>query len=136
MRPGGLGGFGRRRYNPGLLSRISCGQGSPRVIRLAAGASLSSVLNSIQRESSNPVNFQMTQTSRSWWRTPFNLFAILSGAVALYLLATVPLRWDQQAIFGAICLALAVIINRYSKSSTATLALAILSAFSTVRYAY
>ena len=73
---------------------------------------------------------------RAWWHFPAKFLILLFGSLALGLLATVPLAWDQQAIFGLACIALAVVVSKVSRSSTATIALAILAAFSTTRYAY
>jgi cellulose synthase (UDP-forming) len=83
------------------------------------------------------VNPKMTIVPhQAWWHFPARILAFLFGSVALGLLATVPLRWDQQAVFGLACIVLAVLVSKCSRSSTATIAFAILAAFSTTRYAY
>lgn len=69
-------------------------------------------------------------------QTPLLLAILALTAVAFWLLASVPLRWDQQAILGAICIVLAMGIKRFWKTSASTLVLSLLSAFSTFRYAY
>jgi cellulose synthase (UDP-forming) len=71
-----------------------------------------------------------------WWRAPLLLFILAMTAVAFWLLASVPLRWDQQAVLGGCCLALAIAIKRLWRSNISTLILSLLSAFSTIRYAY
>jgi cellulose synthase (UDP-forming) len=61
---------------------------------------------------------------------------VVIGLAALGLLASVPLPWDRQAVFGVACIVLAMIVAKSSKSSTTTIALTILSGFSTFRYGY
>jgi cellulose synthase (UDP-forming) len=60
----------------------------------------------------------------------------LAACTSLYLLATVPLEWKQQAVFGLGLFFLAVIIGKVSSSKFVTLFISVLSLFSTVRYAH
>ncbi len=81
--------------------------------------------------------FNDTQTlQRAWWQTPLLSLVLLIGAGMFWLLATVPLRWDQQAVLGAACLVLAVAIKKLWRSNVGTLVLSAISVFSTLRYAY
>ncbi|MEZ5396689.1 MAG: UDP-forming cellulose synthase catalytic subunit [Bryobacterales bacterium] len=52
----------------------------------------------------------------------------------LGVLATFPMAWEDQAIVGGALFALAWLVHRLSKSRTATLALVVISMFTTVRY--
>jgi cellulose synthase (UDP-forming) len=75
-------------------------------------------------------------TRQPWWRAPLLVSLLAIAAVAFWLLASVPLRWDQQAMFGGACLVIAVALNRLWKSSVSTLVISLLAAFSTFRYAW
>jgi cellulose synthase (UDP-forming) len=83
------------------------------------------------------VSYNNNQTfGRAWWRAPLLTGTFLFSAVIFWLLATVPLRWEEQAALGASCLVLAIFIGRFWPSKTTTLILSILSVFSTFRYGY
>jgi cellulose synthase (UDP-forming) len=62
--------------------------------------------------------------------------AVLIAICVLGCLLILPLPWQQQAILGAVTVALAVVVNSLSKSHAVTLALVVVSVFSTLRYAY
>lgn len=64
------------------------------------------------------------------------ILLVICSALALWLLATVPLKWDEQAVLGGLLLAIGIVVSKFSPSHGVTLALCVLSAFSTVRYAY
>jgi cellulose synthase (UDP-forming) len=83
------------------------------------------------------VSYNDDQTLRhAWWRTALLSGSFLFSAIIFWLLATVPLRWEEQAVLGASCLVLAILIGRFWPSKTTTLILSILSIFSTFRYGY
>ncbi len=60
----------------------------------------------------------------------------LTACAALYLLATVPLEWKQQACLGVTLFCLAAILSKVSTSQVVTIFISVLSMFSTVRYAH
>src|SRR5262245_36963151 len=62
--------------------------------------------------------------------------AIAFAIVGLGFLLTIPLGWNEQAIFGAALVALALVLNGLSRSSTVTLGLMAISLFATFRYAF
>jgi cellulose synthase (UDP-forming) len=57
------------------------------------------------------------------------------GASVLLILATVPLDWRDQAIFGACMVFAAIVVDRTAKRQFGTLSLVLLSIFCTIRYA-
>ena len=63
------------------------------------------------------------------------LFLIAAGVILCFL-AILPLNWMQQAVLGLLSLVVALVIARGSDSYLVTLALMILSMFSTLRYGY
>jgi cellulose synthase catalytic subunit (UDP-forming) len=63
------------------------------------------------------------------------LFLILSGVIFCFL-AILPLNWAQQALLGGVSLVLALVMARATDSYLVTLALMMLSMFSTMRYGY
>lgn len=60
----------------------------------------------------------------------------LVASIALCPLLVLPLPWKEQAIFGAVVIAIAAILNRISRSLTITMLLMSFSVFSTLRYGY
>ena len=60
----------------------------------------------------------------------------LVSAGALGILLVQPLPWKFQAIFGGICIAAGLLLNWTSGSRAVTLALMVISVFSTLRYGY
>ena len=60
----------------------------------------------------------------------------LAACVSLCPLAILPLPWKEQAIFGAVVIAIAMVLNRTSRSLTITMLLMTFSVFSTLRYGY
>ena len=82
----------------------------------------------------------MTTHSKPGRHSRITLFVraifVLIAAAALYFLAAIQLEWREQAIFGAILLGLATVASRMSQARSVTLLLAILSMFSTLRYAH
>lgn len=75
-------------------------------------------------------------THQPWWRVALLLPLLAIAAVGFWLLASVPLRWDQQAVFGGTCLLMAIALNRLWKCSTSTIVISLLAGFSTLRYAW
>src|SRR5258708_30587532 len=65
----------------------------------------------------------------------WGLLALL-GIVALAVLIILPLPWKEQAIFGGGVIGIAVFLNGVSRAKVATLALIVISVFSTIRYGY
>ncbi|HWB32057.1 MAG TPA: UDP-forming cellulose synthase catalytic subunit [Acidobacteriaceae bacterium] len=61
---------------------------------------------------------------------------LAGGGGFLCLAALLPMNWPEQAMLGALTLALAVWVDRSTGSRLATLMLMLLSAYSTVRYAW
>lgn len=61
---------------------------------------------------------------------------VLLAVAALVALATIPLDWQQQAIFGAMLAAAAFLMDRLSPGQFGTLSLVGISIFCTVRYAF
>ena len=59
-----------------------------------------------------------------------------SACIGLYLLASVPLAWKQQAVLGLSLICLVGLLSKASKSQGVTLFISVLSMFSTVRYAH
>src|SRR5579863_4357715 len=78
--------------------------------------------------------FEARRTSR------FGLFILgvlaLIAGVALYPLLILQLAWQEQAVFGAVLIVLAMFLNTASGSITVTMLLMAVSVFSTLRYAY
>jgi len=68
-------------------------------------------------------------------KRPLAWLIVVPSLILLCLLAGVPLDWRDQAIFGASLVAAAIFLNRGSRSQVVTMALMVLSMFSTVRYA-
>src|SRR5260221_2195246 len=60
----------------------------------------------------------------------------LTGIVALAVLITLPLPWREQAIFGGAVIGIALFLNGVSRATVATIALMVVSVFSTIRYGY
>jgi cellulose synthase (UDP-forming) len=60
----------------------------------------------------------------------------LVACVALCPLIILPLAWQEQAIFGAVLIVLAMFLNRVSRSLAITVLLMTVSVFSTLRYGY
>ncbi len=65
----------------------------------------------------------------------FNWFLVVVSLLLLAMLATVPLDWRDQAIFGVCTLVAALVVDRLLPAQTGTLTLVGLSIFSTIRYA-
>ena len=63
------------------------------------------------------------------------LLRILAG-IGLLLLAALPLAWKTQAALGATLVVVAFWLNRRSRGNVVTIALALMSMFCTVRYAW
>jgi cellulose synthase (UDP-forming) len=61
---------------------------------------------------------------------------MLAGGLGLAALITLPLGWNEQAVFAAALILIAALIDRVSRNSTLTLTVIGLSAFSTCRYVY
>ena len=72
----------------------------------------------------------------SRWVLLVRTLFVIASIVALYFLAAINLEWRQQAIFGAILLCFAIVMNRVSNAQQVTLLICVLSMFSTVRYAH
>ncbi len=70
----------------------------------------------------------LTRTSR--------LIFLAIAALLFFFLASLPLTWLQQAILGALCIGIALVIARGSDSYLITLTLMMLSMFCTFRYGY
>jgi cellulose synthase (UDP-forming) len=64
------------------------------------------------------------------------LLLSVGSCTGLYLLATVPLEWKEQAILSLALICLVGVLSRISKSQGVTLFISVLSMFSTVRYAH
>lgn len=62
--------------------------------------------------------------------------AALAACVALCPLLILPLTWQEQAIFGAVLIAVAMLFNMMSRSLAITTLLMAFSIFSTLRYGY
>lgn len=62
-------------------------------------------------------------------------FAVVSIA-AIFPLVALPLGWKEQAIFGAVLILFAMLLNTTSRSLTITMLLMTFSIFSTLRYGY
>jgi cellulose synthase (UDP-forming)/cellulose synthase operon protein B len=69
-------------------------------------------------------------------RIILRILMVLALFAVLCLVATIPLEWKDQALFGCGLLIFATILSKRSKAHSVTLFLAFLSMFSTVRYAY
>jgi cellulose synthase (UDP-forming) len=65
-----------------------------------------------------------------------NVLLLLLGTASLGALLVFPLGWREQAIAGGVLIAAAAAISSASDSPTVTLALMIVSLFSTLRYAF
>ena len=63
-------------------------------------------------------------------------FWALAACAALCPLVVLPLAWKEQAIFGAVMIAFAMLLNWISRSLTTTVLLMAVSIFSTLRYGY
>jgi cellulose synthase (UDP-forming) len=64
------------------------------------------------------------------------LIFLLAAAVIFFFLATLPMKWEQQAVLGMVALVIALFIARLSDSYLVTLMLMMLSMFCTFRYGY
>ena len=62
-------------------------------------------------------------------------FAI-AAAVVLVPLLTLPLGWQEQAVFAAALITIAALLNRTLHTTTVTVLLMALSVFSSLRYGY
>lgn len=60
----------------------------------------------------------------------------LPGVLALAALIILPLPWKEQAIFGAAVIGIAILLNGASRGKAVTMALMVISVFSTFRYGY
>ena len=60
----------------------------------------------------------------------------LAATAALVPLLILPLAWKEQAIFGAMLIVLAIVLNTISRSLAVTVLLMTISVFSTLRYGY
>lgn len=60
----------------------------------------------------------------------------LVACVALCALLILPLPWKEQAIFGAVLIAFAMLLNKIPRSVTITMLMMAFSVFSTLRYGY
>jgi cellulose synthase (UDP-forming) len=78
--------------------------------------------------------------ARSWWNSRFGSVALgllaLTAAAVLAPLLTLPLAWQEQAIFGALLMLLGIYLNTCSRSISVTMILMTISVFSTLRYGY
>ena len=63
------------------------------------------------------------------------LFLLLAAAVFSFMMV-LPLSWQQQSVFGLVCLLVALALARGSDSYLVTLVLMMLSMFCTLRYGY
>ena len=64
------------------------------------------------------------------------LIFLLAAAVIFCFLATLPMKWEQQAVLGLVALVTALFMARWSDSYLVTLALMMMSMFCTFRYGY
>ncbi len=64
------------------------------------------------------------------------LIFLLAAAVIFCFLATLPMKWEQQAVLGLVALVTALFMARWSDSYLVTLALMMMSMFCTLRYGY
>jgi cellulose synthase (UDP-forming) len=83
-----------------------------------------------------PGVWQDTGTGENFFTRFFRLLFLLAAAALLFLIAALPLSWEQQAVLGLVSLAAALIMARSSDSYLITLALMMLSMFCTFRYGY
>ena len=88
------------------------------------------------RPSPITVTRQTKPAGPSRWVLLVRTLFVIASIVALYFLAAINLEWRQQAIFGAILLCFAIVMNRVSNAQQVTLLICVLSMFSTVRYAH
>ncbi len=63
-------------------------------------------------------------------------FLALLAGLALCPLLVLPLPWKEQAIFGLVLIAFAIVLNKIRRSLTITMLLMAFSVFSTLRYGY
>ena len=60
----------------------------------------------------------------------------VAAAAVLTPLLTLPLGWQEQAVFATALILIAAILNRTLRTTTVTLVLMAMSVFSTLRYGY
>ena len=85
----------------------------------------------------NPINHNSAGRAhkRAFSNLSLKAFALI-GIVLLGIAVTIPLDWHRQAIVGAILFVTAVLLDRCFRSHRVTIALILVSTFTTTRYAY
>ncbi|MFT4114261.1 UDP-forming cellulose synthase catalytic subunit [Silvibacterium sp.] len=84
----------------------------------------------------SPDVWQKVENSESFLPTLIRATLLLLGLICMFYFGIVPLTWPQQAVMGLLTILLALWLTRVSNAYLITLALMVMSLFSTFRYAW
>src|SRR5215471_5183968 len=80
--------------------------------------------------------FSGTETDNSFPNVLLWSVLGLPAIAALLVLIILPLPWKEQAIFGCVVIGIVMLVNGISRGRAVTMAMMVISVFSTIRYGY